>query len=107
MELWVYARHHPDTTLVQRQFQSRWRQTIEDVIDYGNERGDWRLADAGGAARRLAALTDGLAVHMMLGNPDYTPARFIELALIAASLELGCELEPLRRAAAACPEGAE
>ncbi len=103
MDLWVYTRHHPETTLAQRRFQRRWRQAIEDVIDYGNERGEWGV-DAAGVARRLAALTDGLAVHMTLGNPDYTPDRYVELALTAASLELGCDLEALRRAAAACPE---
>ncbi len=102
MDLWVYTRHHPETTLAQRRFQSRWRQAIEDVIDYGNQRGDWRV-DAAGAARRLAALTDGLAVHMTLGNPDYTADRYVDLALTAASLELRCDLEALRRTAASCP----
>lgn len=102
MDLWVYTRHHPETTPAQRRFQRRWRQAIEDVIDHGNERGEWRV-DAPGAARRLAALTDGLAVHMTLGNPDYTADRYVDLALTAASLELGCDLGALRRAAAACP----
>jgi AcrR family transcriptional regulator len=103
IDLWVYTRHHPDITTAQRRFQQRWRQTIEDVIDHGNERGEWRVADPAGAAQRLSALTDGLAVHMTLGNADYTPARYVEMTLTAASLELGCNLDALRRGAAACP----
>jgi AcrR family transcriptional regulator len=103
MDLWVYTRHHPDTARAQRRFNRRWRQTIQDIIDYGNETGEWRVADPSGAAQRLSALTDGLAVHMVLGNPEYVRERYIENTMTAASLELGCDPEDLRRAAAACP----
>src|ERR1700760_115226 len=104
MDLWVYTRHHPDTTLAQRRFQRRWRQTIQDVIEYGNETGEWQVADPSGAAQRLSALTDGLAVHMVLGNPEYVAERYVEHTLTSASLELGCDRDELRQAAAACPE---
>jgi AcrR family transcriptional regulator len=106
IDLWVYTRHHPDTTAAQRRFQGRWRQTLQDIIEYGEETGEWRAADPTASAQRLAALTDGLAVHMVLGNPEYRPESYIELALTAASLELGCAPDDLRRAAAACPEEA-
>lgn len=102
IDLWVYARHHPDTAVAQRKFQHRWRQTLDDIVQYGNRRGEWKVLDPAGASQRLAALTDGLAVHMVLGHPDYTPARYVEMALTAASLELGCDLAALRRGAAAC-----
>jgi AcrR family transcriptional regulator len=103
IDLWVYTRHHPDTAVAQREFQRRWRQTIQDIIEYGIKRGEWRVADPAGAAQRLSALTDGLAVHMVLGNPDYTAERYVEMTLTGASLELGCDLDALRRGAAACP----
>jgi AcrR family transcriptional regulator len=106
IDLWAYTRHHPDTTEAQRRFQGRWRQTLQDVIEYGDETGEWRVADAMASAQRLAALTDGLAVHMVLGNPEYNRERYVDMALTAASLELGCELDELRSAAAACPEEA-
>ncbi len=102
IDLWVYTRHHPETTVAQREFQRRWCQTIQDIVDYGNELGEWQVADPAGAAQRLAALTDGLAVHMVLGNPEYTTERYVEMTLTAASLELGCDLKALRRGAAAC-----
>jgi AcrR family transcriptional regulator len=103
MDLWVYARHHPETLVAQRRFHRRWRQVIEDVILYGVKTGEWEAKDAGGAAQRLSALTDGLAVHMVLGDPDHTRERYVELSLVAVSLELGYELAELRQAASGCP----
>ena len=91
MDLWVYARHHPDTAVAQRRFHRRWRQTIEDVVAYGTATGEWSIADPAAVALRLSALTDGLAVHMVLGDPDHTRERYVEMSLVAASLELGCD----------------
>src|ERR1700753_4248385 len=57
MDLWVYTRHHPDTTLAQRRFQRRWRQTIQDIIEYGNGTGEWQGARPFGRPQRPARLT--------------------------------------------------
>jgi AcrR family transcriptional regulator len=103
MDLWVYARHHPDTAVAQRRFHRRWREAIENVISYGNEVGEWNVPEPPSVAQRLAALTDGLGVHMVLGDPDHTRERYVEMTLTAVSLELGCELTALRDAAARCP----
>lgn len=104
MEMWVYARLHPDTLVAQKRFHHRWRETIEEIIDYGVQMGEWDVPDTRAVGLRLAALTDGLAVHMVLNDPDHTPERFIEMVLAAAALELGCDLEALRAAAANVPE---
>ncbi len=107
MDLWVYTRHHPETGVTQRGFHRRWRQAIEDVILYGEKTGEWEVDNAHDVAQRLSALTDGLAVHMVLGDSDHTRERYVDMSLIAASLELGCELAALRKAAARCPVGDE
>ncbi len=104
MELWVYARHHPGTAVAQRRFHRRWRQTIQDVVVYGVQTGEWSVSDPAAVAQRLSALTDGLAVHMVLGEPDHTRERYVEMTLVAAALELGCDPAALRRAAGACPD---
>jgi AcrR family transcriptional regulator len=104
IDLWVYTLHHADTEVAQRKFQRRWRQTIQDVIEYGCQTGEWQVTDPAAAAQRLSALTDGLAAHMVLGNPEFARDRYVEMTLTAASLELACDVERLRRAAAACPE---
>ncbi|MBV9945534.1 MAG: hypothetical protein JOZ69_01645, partial [Myxococcales bacterium] len=55
-------------------------------------------------AERLAALMDGLAIHMVNEDPGRTPEHYVESALAAAAAELKCDLEALRAAAAAVPE---
>jgi AcrR family transcriptional regulator len=102
IDLWVYARHHPDTAVVQRRFHRRWRQAIEDIVLDGAESGEWTVADPSDVAQRLSALTDGLSVHMVLGDPDHTPDRYVSMTLAAAALELGCKREDLMKAAARC-----
>jgi AcrR family transcriptional regulator len=101
MDLWVYSRRHPETATAQRRFHERWRSTIADVIRHGCETGEWSVTDPGEVALRLSALTDGLAVHMVLGDAEHTPERYVAMSLAAAALELGCDRGALERAAAA------
>jgi AcrR family transcriptional regulator len=89
IDLWVYSRHHPETAAAQRHFHERWRMTIEEVVRYGCQTGEWSVSDPAAVALRLSALTDGLAVHMVLGDSEHTPARYVEMSLVAAALELG------------------
>jgi AcrR family transcriptional regulator len=91
IDLWVYSRHHPETAAAQRHFHERWRMTIEEVVRYGGQTGDWSVSDPAGVALRLSALTDGLAVHMVLGDSEHTPERYVEMSLVAAALELGVD----------------
>jgi AcrR family transcriptional regulator len=99
MDLWVYSRHHPETTAAQRHFHERWRETIADVVRHGCQRGEWDVPDPAVVALRLSALTDGLAVHMVLGDREHTPQAYVAMSLAAAALELGCELGELEAAA--------
>jgi AcrR family transcriptional regulator len=91
IDLWVYSRHHPETAAAQRHFHERWRMTIEEIVRYGSLTGEWSVSDPAAVALRLSALTDGLAVHMVLGDSEHTPARYVEMSLVAAALELGVE----------------
>jgi AcrR family transcriptional regulator len=99
MDLWVYSRHHPETALSQRHFHERWRRSIADVVRYGCDAGQWSVADPDAVALRLSALTDGLAVHMVLGDAGHTPEAYVAMSLAAASLELRCDAGELERAA--------
>jgi AcrR family transcriptional regulator len=91
IDLWVYSRHHPETAAAQRHFHERWRMTIEEIVRYGCQTGEWSVSDPAAVALRLSALTDGLAVHMVLGDSEHTPARYVEMSLVAAALELGVD----------------
>jgi AcrR family transcriptional regulator len=99
IDLWVYSRRHPETAGAQRRFHERWRATIAQSIDYGQQRREWGPLDADAIALRLAALTDGLAVHMVLEDPDHTRERYIAMALTAVALELGIDGDALLAAA--------
>jgi len=55
MDLWVYARRHPELLETQRAFAERWCATIADVIRHGQERDEFAPGDAGALAVRLAA----------------------------------------------------
>jgi AcrR family transcriptional regulator len=103
MDLWIYARRHPDTAATQRRFHRRWRGAWADIILHGVQNGEWQARDVEGTAMRLAAVTDGLAVHMVLGDPDHSREQYVAMTLAAAALELGCDGEALRAAAARCP----
>jgi AcrR family transcriptional regulator len=91
IDLWVYSRHHPETAAAQRHFHERWRMTIEEIVRHGCQTGEWSVSDPGAVALRLSALTDGLAVHMVLGDSEHTPERYVEMSLVAAALELGVD----------------
>ena len=99
MDLWVYSRRHPETAAAQRRFHERWRATIAEVIRFGEGRGEWGPVAADEVAFRLAALTDGLAVQMVLDDPDHTREQYVAMALTAVALELGCERAELAAAA--------
>lgn len=103
IDLWVYTQHHPDTLVAQQRFHRRWRASIEEVIRYGCETGEWSTDDATGIAQRMAALTDGLAVHMVLNDPEHTREQYVSMALAGIAAELRCSLTELHDAAARCP----
>ena len=100
MDLWAYARRHPELLPTQRAFSERWCETIASILRHGQARGEFAAVDADAVAVRLAALTGGLAVHMVLEDPGRTPEHYVEMSLAAAAAELGCDLEALRAAAA-------
>lgn len=103
VDLWVYARHHPEIAGVQRNFNHRWRGAIADVLRYGQGCEAWGPIDADAIAQRLAALSDGAAVHMILEEPDHTRERFVSMVLTSAALELGRAPDDLLARAAEVP----
>jgi AcrR family transcriptional regulator len=95
IDLWVYARRRPRLREAVTGFHARWCETIAGAIRHGQERGEFAPVDAQGVAERLASLTDGLAVHLVLDEPGCTRESYIESSLTAAAVELGCDLEEL------------
>jgi AcrR family transcriptional regulator len=104
MDLWVYSRRHPELLETQRGFAERWCGTIADIVRHGQARGEFAaLGVPDDLAVRVAAVTEGLAVHMVLEDPGRTAQHYVETSLAAAAAELGADLDALRRAAATVP----
>ena len=91
MELWARALRDAELAATRADLDARWRRTIEGVVRYGQERGEFGPADPNEFAVMLGALLDGLAVQIALRDKEVTPDRVRELAVRLAERELGCE----------------
>ncbi len=93
IEVWSRSRH--DTTLAKsrREMDGRWRGAIADVVSHGQEVGEFSAGvDPDDFALRLAALIDGLAIQVVLGDDHVGPDDMRRLCLAAAATELGVPL---------------
>jgi AcrR family transcriptional regulator len=99
MELWARALSDPELAVTRAELDGRWRKAIAEVVRYGQERGEFGPADPDEVAVLLAALLDGLAVQIALGDMEVTPPRVRELSVRLAGRELGCALVPEAEAA--------
>lgn len=104
IDTWLFARQYPELREAEAGFELRWCAAIADAIRVGVSRGEFRCADPDQVGVRLAALTEGLAVHMVLGIPGRTREHYVEMSLRAAAAELACEVDELLRAASKVPQ---
>lgn len=103
MDTWLLARQSDDLRAAELVFEESWCQIIAETIRHGQARGDFTAVDAEEVAIRLSALTEGLAIHMVLEHPGRTRAHYVLMSLRAAALELGCDESALQHAAARVP----
>ncbi len=94
VELWSSALRNPDVRRKREALDRRWRSTIADIVRAGQRSGDFVGIDADDFALRLAALIDGLAIQVLLSDPEVTPERMRDLCLTMAGRDLGVELTP-------------
>jgi hypothetical protein len=98
----VARRHEPYARVPRREILAT---TVELVREQGVSNAGMSFArrDTEEVAIRLAAVTEGLAVHVVLEHPGRTREHYVASALKAAALELGCEYLALQRAAGQVP----
>jgi AcrR family transcriptional regulator len=94
MELWGRALRDGGAATARQRLDDRWRDQIANVIRDGQELGEFAEADADDAATIVAAVLDGLAVQVTLGDPAITTERMRDLAVRSAEVLLDCELPP-------------
>ncbi|MDO0938272.1 TetR family transcriptional regulator C-terminal domain-containing protein [Streptomyces sp. DG2A-72] len=93
IEGWAAALREPALREVTRDLDKEWKAAIAEVISEGVAAGEFRCPDPTGAALRLTALLDGLAVQMTAYAGAVSRARAQEWVDDALARELGLERE--------------
>jgi len=91
LDLWARAPRDPEVAKEREILDRRWRETIADVIREGQASGEFGSADADDFALRLGALIDGLAIQVVLGDPEVTAERMLDTCMRSSARELGFE----------------
>jgi AcrR family transcriptional regulator len=91
LDLWTKAYRHPEVARDREALDRKWRETIAGIVRRGQLEGEFNDADADDFALRLASLVDGLAIQVVLGDPDVGADRMLDICLRTAFQELGFE----------------
>jgi AcrR family transcriptional regulator len=89
LDLWARAPRDPDVARDREALDRRWREAIAEIVRNGRERGEFKPVDPDDFALRLAVMIDGLAIQVVLGDPDVDMARMFDICVRMASTELG------------------
>nr|WP_222108474.1 TetR family transcriptional regulator C-terminal domain-containing protein [Streptomyces cupreus] len=99
IEGWAAALREPALREVTQALDTEWKAAIAEVIAEGVAAGEFHCPDPVGAALRLTALLDGLAVQLTSYRGALSRARAQEWADEALARELGVEREALTTSA--------
>jgi AcrR family transcriptional regulator len=92
---WSEALRVPELEKVSRRLDLRWKEALTDVIRDGVTAGAFKCEDASGAAWRINALIDGLAVQVNVHERVISRRQLGEWVRLSVSRELGIEPEHL------------
>jgi AcrR family transcriptional regulator len=106
LDLWARAAHKPDVARDRQAMDRRWRTTITEIVRQGQSAGEFAPVDAATFALRLAALIDGLAILVVLHDPEVTRERMFDLCMSTCAGELGFSWTAQDRAAVTHPRPA-
>jgi AcrR family transcriptional regulator len=96
MELWTRALRDERLRAARQRLDDRWRREIESIVTEGVEAGVFLAGDPQRAALELAALIDGLAVQVALGDRVVTEQLMRETCTEVAERLLETELSAAR-----------
>ncbi len=94
VDAWAESLREPEMREMSRRLDVRWKDVLADQIVRGNAEGLFECADPEGAAWRLSALLDGLAVQVMV-HRSITKKQLALWVRAAAAHELGVEVSVL------------
>jgi AcrR family transcriptional regulator len=99
MEMWTRALRDPDLAETRQRLDDRWRAQIAGVVAEGQEAGEFAGEDPERVALELAALIDGLAVQVALGDTAVTAEVMRSTCLEVAGRLVEADLAASRAAA--------
>jgi hypothetical protein len=99
LDLWARAPRDPDVARDRAAMDRRWRTTIAEIVREGQATGEFAAVDADAFALRLGALIDGLAIQVVLRDPEVSRERMFELCMDTCARELGFPWTPEDQAA--------
>jgi AcrR family transcriptional regulator len=88
---WAESLRTPELEKVSRRLDLRWRQDLAAVIADGVTDGTFVCADPAGAAWRINAVMDGLAVQLAVHERVISRRQFTEWIRLIAARELGLD----------------
>jgi AcrR family transcriptional regulator len=78
---WEMSRHDPTLAAARARLDESWRSQIASVVEDGVSNGEFAEVDSSDFSIQLAALLDGLAIEVMLGDPTVDSERMRRLTL--------------------------
>jgi AcrR family transcriptional regulator len=96
IDCWAESLRVPELEKVSRRLDLRWKDALTEVITAGVKDGDFTCDDPMGAAWRLIALIDGLAVQVTVHERLISRRQLFDWVRLAAARELGLAPETLR-----------
>lgn len=91
IDAWATSLRSPEMAEVSRSLDVRWKDAVADVIRQGVAAGDMTCADPSGAAWRITALLDGLAVQSTVHDGVVTQDQVTDWVRTATAGELGVD----------------
>ncbi len=96
IEIWVRALRDPALAKEAEVLDRRWRQSIADIIKSGRETGEFPEGpDAEELGVQLGSLIDGMAIQVLMNDPQLDPETMKRMCMDVAAKLIGFALEPV------------
>jgi AcrR family transcriptional regulator len=96
IDAWAAALRSPEMAEVSRRLDVRWKDTVAEVVKQGVASGEMTCADPSGAAWRITAMLDGLAVQATVHEGVVAKRKINAWVRGMAAAELGVDAKDLR-----------
>lgn len=88
LDMWARSPRDADVARDREILDRRWRETIAGIVRAGQAKGEFAPVDPEDFALRLSVMLDGLAIQVVLGDPDVRPERMFDICSRMAANDL-------------------